>query len=633
METCVNLTLSFYRAIQQDVKKLYPEHEDEIDSSFDWLLAAQPSDSEKLLMIKSLCQLGKAMEQSLITPKLLEVPAYFPLWEGSVLPVFLHFLFEGLFFPSGLRSWARQPNDERISGEIASAVFVLRQILLAFSKAEDLPCDRERTDELLSFRQRVTKKPAFSVRYPKDFQLKVYRTARILLNNVLMRDDINADSCLSSDRLVAPLAQWSELPFGKHGPGAVAGEETGFGKWDFTPDPRTNRITSYGSEFEPLYCQYEGELTTLGVNGHSVVTLVPKDFRGRRIICIEPKELMFAQRGLMDVLFDIVHTNQLTRRSINFRRQELSQRFIQRRGIATIDLKDASDMVSLDLVKALFPRSFVELVSKFRSPHLYFNEMLPNEEGDWVAPNIVKYETAFTMGNALCFPIETLTFWALSLATMIECSTPYLWHRAQDYIGGIGSWTPHTFEKHFPLRVFGDDIAVPARFYSDVCETLTEAGLSVNELKSCCETPVRESCGAWLFNNTDVRITRFAFAQLSDTRVWDSWHKNAIELQENGLTGCSACILEHLVEYHPTARAFLGLQPRGACIVGHRWNKDLQRVEVLVPSISNEGARLHLNGEAGIYAAFTSQGTDRTASHGDSQRVKWLWVDAITHQR
>jgi len=631
METYTNLTLSFFRAIQQDVEKLYPEHYEEISLSFDWLLSAQTCDAERLIMVKALCTLGKAMEQSLISPKLLEVPSYFPLSEGSALPVFLHFLFEEVFYPSGLRRYGKAPGEQEISGEIASAVFVLRQILLAFSKAEDLPCNTEPTDELRSFIARVTKRVDHSVRYPTDItQQNIMSIAKELLRHVLTDADVES---LDEHRLAAPLQQWIDSPFGRHGPGAVAGEERGFDKWDFSPNGITDDVTSFGPAFEPLYYQYEGEDNTSGVFSDSaIVTLVPKDFRGRRIICIEPKERMFAQRGLMEILFDIVHNCQLTRQSIDFNHQEKSQRFIQKRGISTIDLKDASDLVSLDLVKNLFPPRFVELVLKYRSPYLLVNELLPDDDGDWSAPHVFRYTTALTMGNALCFPIETLVFWSLSLATMIECSDSRLRNRALYFIsGGEGAWTIHTFRKHFPLRVFGDDIAVPSRFYSEVCETLRQAGLSVNANKSCCETPVRESCGAWLFGETDVRITRFAFAQLSNTQVWNSWRANAIELSSNGFNAVAAKILEHLVEFHPAARASLGLQSSGSVKVGYRWNKDYQRVEVLVPTIREDGVRLHLNGEKGLYAHFTGQATDRTSCQGDAQRVKWQWVDVLTH--
>jgi len=256
--------------------------------------------------------------------------------------------------------------------------------------------------------------------------------------------------------------------------------------------------------------------------------------------------------------------------------------------------------------------------------------MLPDDDGDWTAPHVFRYTTALTMGNALCFPIETLSFWALSLATMIFKSRPFVFRRAMEFVRGEGPWTIQTFRKHFPLRVFGDDIAVPTVFYDDVCITLEQAGLSVNHDKSCSDSPIREACGAWNYSNTDVRITRFTFAQLSDTQAWISWRANAEELRCNGFTFAATKICEHLIEKIPSAEAALCLQGQRVGLPGYRWNKDLQRVEVCLPAIREGGGRLSLNGYKGFYAYMTDQATFRTVCHGDAQGVDWQWVDVAT---
>lgn len=638
METYTNLTLSFYKALKQDVLKLYPEFVDEISESFEWLdNLISISDENRLLAIKSLCLLGKSIEKSLITPALLEVPSYFPLHENSVLPKFLYSLLSEVFYDSGLRRYSGNVKDHHlrddgaeIAKDAASAVFVLRQVTLAFSKAQDLPCDTEPVDELIAFRDRVTAEIPLTVRYPQDpLGMRIRATAQRLLRVVLNKH--GAESFVGDPEMVAPLAQWVDNPFGRHGPGAVVGEEIGFDKWDFNPPPHMADIAVGTHDGEPLYLKYEESLTSFENVDCALVTLVPKDFRGRRIICIEPKERMFAQRGLMEVLYDLVHTNRLTSYAIDFRDQSKSQRFIQKRGISTIDLKDASDRVSLDLVKCLFPRSVTNLLLKYRSPYLLFNAAMPDKEGDWYAPHVYRYTTAFTMGNALCFPIETLVFWSLSLATMIECSSLRIREGALMFImDQPGAWTIHTFRKHFPIRVFGDDIAVPSRFYSDVCETLREAGLSVNVNKSCCETPVRESCGAWNYAGTDVRITRFAFAQLKDTQSWISWRANADELNGNGFKFAATQVCEHLVEFHPRTVSSMSLLGHIRTTEGYRWNKDLQRVEVCLPTLREKGRRLSLPGYKGFYAHVTNQATFRTVCRGDAQGVEWQWVDLAT---
>jgi hypothetical protein len=91
----------------------------------------------------------------------------------------------------------------------------------------------------------------------------------------------------------------------------------------------------------------------------SKVTLVPKDSRGPRIICMEPHERMFIQKGLMHKIYDHIEKYSPHRGRINFTDQSINQRLAYTASItqeyATIDMKDASDLVSWELIKRLVP--------------------------------------------------------------------------------------------------------------------------------------------------------------------------------------------------------------------------------------------------------------------------------------
>ena len=90
------------------------------------------------------------------------------------------------------------------------------------------------------------------------------------------------------------------------------------------------------------------------------VCLVPKDSRGPRVISCEPAEFMFIQQGIMKKLYKTLETHPLTSGYVNFTDQTVNRELarIASKGkvrLATIDLSDASDRVSLVLVERFFP--------------------------------------------------------------------------------------------------------------------------------------------------------------------------------------------------------------------------------------------------------------------------------------
>jgi hypothetical protein len=151
----------------------------------------------------------------------------------------------------------------------------------------------------------------------------------------------------------------------KHGPGAVATGERGDAKWDFSRKYHSihqvypyydyfivggareigDRLRWYKS-LQPLEC------------GTAKVVLVPKDSRGPRLISCEPLEYQWIQQGLGRKLMSHFESFKLTRGNINFTHQDINRRLALESSIsrryATLDLKDASDRVSLQLVRAVF---------------------------------------------------------------------------------------------------------------------------------------------------------------------------------------------------------------------------------------------------------------------------------------
>jgi hypothetical protein len=150
--------------------------------------------------------------------------------------------------------------------------------------------------------------------------------------------------------------------------------------------------------------------------------------------------------------------------------------------VATLDLKSASDMISIDLVRALMPSSWFDLLMKLRSPTI-------TVRSDGKAADVgmqVELHMISTMGNGFTFPLMTLLIVALIYG--FRCTR-----------GG-----PSLFIDWSDTCVFGDDIIIPVHEYAGFVDVLTKAGLIVNSDKSFCEGSFRESCGGDFLNGVDI---------------------------------------------------------------------------------------------------------------------------------
>lgn len=163
--------------------------------------------------------------------------------------------------------------------------------------------------------------------------------------------------------------------------------------------------------------------------------------------------------------------------------------------LCTIDLKSASDLISIDLVKLLWPQSWYQLFMTTRS-----NECCVN--GNWIELRMMS-----TMGNGFTFPMMTLTL--LALLYGYQRSVGYLKNNRVDFK---------------TTGVYGDDIICPTEHFTGFTELLTAMGLRVNLEKSYSEGPFRESCGGDF--HTGVDITPFYVESLdSDTEIYVAINK------------------------------------------------------------------------------------------------------------
>lgn len=202
------------------------------------------------------------------------------------------------------------------------------------------------------------------------------------------------------------------------------------------------------------------------VQGNTVTT-VPKNWKTDRVIAIEPDWNMFYQRGIGGMIRSRLRRRlQLLTPTAQARHKRLAQIGSETRQFATLDLKAASDTVTLGLCEALLPRSWFLAMLHCRSP-----------QGS-IGGETITYEKISSMGNGFTFELETLLFWSLARAISND---------------GL-------------VSVYGDDIIVSTAMAEGVIDALVSSGFELNLDKSHWEVanPFRESCGGHFYRGHDV---------------------------------------------------------------------------------------------------------------------------------
>jgi hypothetical protein len=314
-------------------------------------------------------------------------------------------------------------------------------------------------------------------------------------------------------RVLSGLSPKEVIP--SHGPGAVATGERGGEKSHFSrlyeDMDREYPFTEYFhlSLSHTVDCAaWLDNLEVLGT-GTAKVVLVPKDSRGPRLISCEPLEKQWIQQGQRKALYSWLEQHPLTRGKVNFTDQQINRRLAlsssRDRSRVTLDMKEASDRVSLKLVRALFAGT--EWLSALEASRSGYTR-LPDG-------TVVELETFAPMGSAVCFPIEALTFWALAVSALVV-------HRRKP------EFTPlHIAERRAlaSVYVYGDDIICDTKDYSIIMQQLERFGLLFNRAKCCVSGLFRESCGCDAYNGVDVTPTRLRETWCSQSRY------NVVQLQ------------------------------------------------------------------------------------------------------
>jgi len=361
-----------------------------------------------------------------------------------------------------------------------ASIRALRQLTLGFGKME-LPCSDAR--QLKALRGYIECEQEVRKCDSKLSRRDLVEFTQ--MSNLLFRDVFTAmDGDVYRQRIVP-----------KHGPGSTADGLSGNGK--FRQTVWTNRLEPVfpaGESLLPNWGYYDqlGEVDFLepGSEVPAKVTLVPKTMKTPRVIAMEPTCIQYMQQGVLRCFLEHFGRDRLLPQFIGFDDQVPNQDLARQGSLdqrtATLDLSDASDRVSNQLVRAMLRPwpSLFQAVDATRTR----KAVLP----DGTVIRLAKYAS---MGSALCFPMEAMVFTTLIFLGIQRSLNVSLCRR--DLEGYVGS-----------VRVYGDDLIVPVDHVQSVIQTLEHFGARVGLDKSFWTGRFRESCGREYFNGLDVSIVR-----------------------------------------------------------------------------------------------------------------------------
>jgi hypothetical protein len=445
-------------------------------------------------LTKALPKLGKALDKSLTGQAPLKASDHgFKPMASSELPMFM-----GEFFSRVL-----DPTGSVLPDPCVTCIRVLRTVLYCLYKYE-----RPFTEELA--REVVSKFERTEVDLVTSDAVLAAMRVRVL-DRRIKREDLSLPERVCRDarkllyKVFSSFDPSNIMP--RHGPGAVATRQKLWEKYHWTNV--SDRIT----EVYPLdafffasagaVCDSYRSFDKIGSLSHPArVCLVPKDSRGPRLISCEPVDFQWVQQGLGRALVRWIERHPLTRWTVHFTDQVPNQKGALLGSIngrySTLDLNEASDRVSVDLVRLLFPEHLCRYLLACRTT----STILP--DGRELPLN--KFAP---MGSCLCFPVLAMTIWAI-LAAGISEAEAYENHKDVTFDGFL---------------VYGDDVVVESAKADLAIELLESFGLKVNRDKSCTSGLFRESCGMDAFNGVCVTPVRFrtVWSTEPSPEVYTSW--------------------------------------------------------------------------------------------------------------
>lgn len=253
--------------------------------------------------------------------------------------------------------------------------------------------------------------------------------------------------------------------------------------------------------------RWRDQLGSPGLVRGNRFTTVPKDGKTDRAISIEPLGNLWLQLGIGRYLKTRLHMIGFPAYKPDSREivpgyrvsgtdaQQQHRALLWRcnESFSTIDLSNASDTIAFELIKAVFPPDWFDLLNDCRSKLTF----VPSKDG-----GVWHYLEKFSsMGNGFTFEMESLTF-----AVLLSVA--------------FGLKPGHD------LWVFGDDIILPKIHFDSACNLLKACGFTPNIRKSYKDGPFYESCGGNLHGMVETTPVRFTKPVEDPSSVYS--HHNAL---------------------------------------------------------------------------------------------------------
>nr|QDH88091.1 MAG: RNA-dependent RNA polymerase [Leviviridae sp.] len=449
---------------QRDMKTITSRIEDE---GLSFLTITLPS---------FLDDLYRAIDDGCVSPNMFQS---FKKGKDMRIPIFLSGFMEQVFDPKG--GQILNAGDSR---KAARAIQSIAQVT-GLSKKIELPCTPQRVQKAFTrYVQNESHVREFD-RLRSDSQKESFRRT----SSILFHPIVSGVRSAYLDKRIKP----------GHGPGSTSDHLLGNSKWSSLAWPeQLEEYFSFGEYFLPNWRAYLDNVLDsgnelLGAAQPVKVIAVPKTLKTPRIIAMEQTGVQYVQQGVRRVIEEVIAKNEFLTDLIGYKSQLPNQEMAQAGStgkpvdsFATLDLSDASDLVSNQLARLLFCDDplVLGIIDSCRT-----------READVDGHGVLRLAKYASMGSALCFPVEAMVFSTI-IFVAIQKAYP--------------SSTVRELMKlfHGRVRVYGDDIIVPVELAQFVADELEAYGLKVNRAKSFWNGNFRESCGKEYYRGHDVTYVK-----------------------------------------------------------------------------------------------------------------------------
>nr|QDH88743.1 MAG: RNA-dependent RNA polymerase [Leviviridae sp.] len=433
-----------------------------------------------------------------------------------------------------------------------------------------------------------------------------------------------------------------ELMDFKHGPGAV---EEGFKanqKWVALADSVRNAkfdLEAYGYDTTQITTMDLSKVLSVSDSIAPIplfdrasrriarLVTVAKNSTSRRTITVEPMLGQFIQQGLNIALRSSIEKCRILSNCLALTDQSKNQHLALEGSLndnwATIDLKSASDLLSVRLVESVFGNHglFFDHLMDCRSTSIKSDGFPVLDLGKFAG-----------MGNATTFPVQSICFAVTCIAAILDQE-------------GRSPTYGNVMRASRRIRVYGDDIIIQTPYAQSGVNWLHDVGLKVNVKKSFLKGNFKESCGVEAFRGVDITPIYVRFRPdtgSTEPEVIGGLVSTSNQAWMRGLYSFSTCLRESIEErlgytlpLVGKESGSLGWHSRVDAVTPHKWCRNTQQFLTRTVALKPLKRRDRLSGYAALLKFFHVPllGRDRDHLEKSSMRYKLrivrTWVPSL----